>query len=126
MSLFALDSDIISLLKKGDAVVASRISSHPSSEIAVPVIVVEEALSGWYSMIRKAKTPRQLALRYDELANAVSFLSGIRVLPFSEAAIARFHDLLKAKFNVRANDLRIAAIALEHNATVLPETFVTS
>jgi tRNA(fMet)-specific endonuclease VapC len=119
VSLFVLDSDIVSLLEKGDVTVASRIASHPASEIAVPVIVVEEALSGWYTMIRKAKTPRQLALGYDELANAVSVLSGIRILPFSESAITRFHDLLKAKLNVRANDLRIAAIALEHQATVV-------
>ena len=119
MSLFVLDSDTVSLLEKGHATVLARIASHPASDISVPVIVVEEALSGWYSMIRKAKTPRQLALGYDELANTVSVLSGIRILRFSETAIARFHDLLKAKLNVRANDLRIAAIALEHNATIV-------
>lgn len=116
MSLFALDSDTVSLLEKGHPTV---IASHPPSDISVPVIVVEEALSGWYTMIRKAKTPRRLALGYDELASAVAVLSGIRILRYSEAAIAKFNDLLKAKLNVRANDLRIAAIALEHNATVV-------
>lgn len=119
MSLFALDSDTVSLLEKGHPTVLARIASHSPSDISVPVIVVEEALRGWYSMIRKAKTPRQLAIGYDELASAVSVLSGIRILRYSEAAIARFHDLLKKKLNVRANDLRIAAIALEHNATVV-------
>jgi tRNA(fMet)-specific endonuclease VapC len=119
MSLFALDSDTVSLLEKGHATVLARIASHPASEISVPVIVVEEALSGWYTMIRQAKTPRQLAIGYDELADAVSVLSGIRILRFSEAAIARFQVLSKSKLNVRANDLRIAAIALEHNATVV-------
>lgn len=119
MSLFVLDSDILSLLDQGHSTVLARVASHPVSEIAVPVIVVEEALSGWYSLIRKAKTPRQLALGYDELANAVSVLSGIQILRYTESAIARFKQLSKTKLHVRANDLRIAAIALENNATVV-------
>jgi len=53
------------------------------------------------------------------LASIVSDLSGIRILRYTEAAIARFQGLLKAKLQVRANDLRIAAIALEHSATVV-------
>ena len=119
MSLFVLDSDTVSLLENGDPTVMARVASRPAAEISVAVIVVEEALSGWYSMIRKAKNPRQLAFAYDRLARKVSLLSGIRILGFSEAAIARFQDLSRAKLNIRANDLRIAAIALEHNATVV-------
>lgn len=119
MSLFALDSDTLSLLDRGHATVVAQVASRPSRELAIPVIVVEEALSGWYSMIRKAKTPQQLALGYDELASAVTVLSGIQILRFTEGAIARYQELSKAKLGVRANDLRIAAIALEHNATVI-------
>ncbi len=119
MSLFVLDSDTLSLFEHGHATVMARFASCPPAEVSVAVIVVEEALSGWYSMIRKAKNPRQLASGYDRLARSVSFLSGIQILRYSEAAIARFHDLLKARLRIRANDLRIAAIALEHNATVV-------
>jgi tRNA(fMet)-specific endonuclease VapC len=119
MSLFVLDSDTVSLLEHGHATVLARVASRPPAEISVAVIVVEEALSGWYSMIRKAKNPRQLAFAYDRLARKVSLLSGIQILRYSETAIARFQALLKAKLHVRANDLRIAAIALEHNATVV-------
>ncbi len=119
MSLFLLDSDTLSLYEKGHAAVLARFASHPPKDIAIPVIVVEEALSGWYSMIRKAKTPRQLALGYDELANAVTVLAGIPILRFSENAIYRFQGLSKARLNVGGNDLRIAAIALENNATVV-------
>jgi tRNA(fMet)-specific endonuclease VapC len=83
------------------------------------VIVIEETLSGWYTLIRRAKTPQQVAIGYDELANAVTFLSGIHILRFTEAAILRYQQLSKAKLHVRGDDLRIAAIALEHNATVV-------
>src|SRR4051812_2670141 len=103
MSLFVLDSDTVSLLEHGNAAVLSRVTSHPEAEISVAVIVVEESLSGWYSMIRKAKPPRQVAFAYDRLARSVSLLAGIQILRYSEAAIARFHNLLKAKLRVRAN-----------------------
>ena len=119
MSLFALDSDTISLLEKGHASILSRIAQISPRDISIPVIVVEEALSGWYTMIRRAKTPRQMALGYEELANTVTTLSGIHILRYTEAAIHRYNGLAKAKLNVRANDLRIAAIALEHGATVV-------
>lgn len=119
MSLFVLDADTLSLLDNGDPVVLARVASHPPAELSVAVIVVEESLSGWYSMIRKAKNPRQIAFGYDRLARSVSLLSGMQILRYTEAAIARFHGLSKSKFHIRANDLRIAAIALEHNATVV-------
>jgi len=61
MSLFVLNSDTLSLLEDGDPIVSARVASRPAEEISVAVIVVEEAISAWYSMIRKAKNPRQLA-----------------------------------------------------------------
>lgn len=119
MSLFALDSDTISLLREGNTVVSARIAGQSASNVSVPVIVIEEVLSGWYTLIRQAKTPRQMAFGYDQLANAVTLLSGIQILRFTESAIHRYQQLSKAKLNVRGDDLRIAAIALEHNATVV-------
>src|SRR5436853_1590472 len=109
MSLFVLDSDTLSLLEHGHEEVSARARSHSAGEIAIAVITVDEALRGWFSMVRKAKNPRQLALAYDRLARSVSFLSKIRILTFSETAIASFGQLLKAKLQVGANDLRIAA-----------------
>jgi len=119
MSLFVLDSDTLSLLENGHPHVAARVANCHVGEIAIAVITVDEALRGWFSMVRKAKKPRQLALAYDRLARSVSFLAKIRILSFGETAIATFEQLKKAKLLVGANDLRIAAIALEHQATVV-------
>ena len=46
-------------------------------------------------------------------------LSGLPIVTFSEAAIARYNALLAMKLNVGKMDLRIAAIALEEGATVV-------
>jgi tRNA(fMet)-specific endonuclease VapC len=119
MSLFVLDSDILCLFQEGDSQVKAQVARCGLGEVAVSVITVDEQLRGWFSLVRRAKKPSQIAFAYDHLARNVSDLSQARILSYSEAAIARFESLLKAKLGVRANDLRIAAIALEHEATVV-------
>src|SRR4051794_21545494 len=105
MNLFVLDSDTLSLLEHGHEAVSARAASHSAGEIAIAVITVDEVLRGWFSMVRKAKNSRQLALAYDRLARSVSFLFRTRILTFSETAIATFSQLVKAKLHVGANDL---------------------
>ena len=41
------------------------------------------------------------------------------ILPMTVPAIARFESLVKAKLNVKRNDLRIAATALEIGGTIV-------
>ena len=43
----------------------------------------------------------------------------MKVLPFNASAAIQFDALKKAKINIGAQDLKIAAIALANNATVL-------
>ena len=91
----------------------------PADQLAVSVITVEEQLTGWYTKLRRAKKRDQLARAYDRLANAVSFLSGLQILPFPEPTIERYEDLRATHRRIGKNDLRIAAIVLEHAATLV-------
>ncbi len=43
----------------------------------------------------------------------------MQVLSFTEQAIGRFEALRRMKLGVKANDLRIAAIAIENSAIVV-------
>ena len=43
----------------------------------------------------------------------------VQILTFTEPAILRYEQLKSLKLKVGGNDLRIAAIALEHIATVV-------
>jgi tRNA(fMet)-specific endonuclease VapC len=119
MSLFVLDSDTLSLLQDGHALIAAKVAEHRPDEIATTVITVDEELRGWFTLVRKAKTAPKIASAYDRLARSVSFLSRTRILSFPETAIAEFHRLKKAKLRIGANDLRIAAIAMQLDATVV-------
>ena len=63
MSLFVLDTDMLTLLEEGQPVVAKKIASVPPSELAVTVATVEEKLTGWYTLIRRAKKPAHSSMR---------------------------------------------------------------
>ncbi|HEX5270282.1 MAG TPA: type II toxin-antitoxin system VapC family toxin [Gemmataceae bacterium] len=119
MSLFVLDTDVTSLYWEGHALVRQRVDACPPDDLAITVITVEEQLTGWYTLTRQARRPEDVARAYARLAEAVGFLGGFRILPYTEHAIARVDGLKAMRLNVRVMDLRIAAIALENGATVV-------
>lgn len=115
MSLYILDTDILTLLQDGDPTVRHHVASQPKQDIGITIISVEEHLTGWYSRIRRANKPVLLAQAYERLTRNVCYLANLpTILSFTEPAILRFEQLKSLKLNVPGNDLRIAAITLEH------------
>ena len=119
MSLYVLDTDIMTLYQHGHLLVARHVLAHRADELALAVISVEEELTGWYTKLRQVKKRDELARIYQRFSEAVPFFARFRILSFTEPAIVRYENLRKAHSNVGKNDLRIAAIALEHGATVV-------
>jgi tRNA(fMet)-specific endonuclease VapC len=119
MSLFVLDTDILTLYQEGHTLVCQRVDSHPAAELAITVMTVEEQLSGWYTLLRQTKQPKELARTYQRLGTTVQFLARWPILLFPEPAIARYEQLLRMKLNVAKMDLRIAAITLEHGGVLV-------
>ena len=56
MSLYVLDTDILSLLQLNNPHVAKRVLSHSPDELAVTIISVEEQVRGWFTVVRRAKS----------------------------------------------------------------------
>jgi tRNA(fMet)-specific endonuclease VapC len=80
---------------------------------------VEEQLSGWYTLLRRAKTAEHVARAYQRLADSVQLLGRFCVLSFTPPSIVRFERLKQQKLGVKHMDLRIAAIVLEHAGTLV-------
>jgi tRNA(fMet)-specific endonuclease VapC len=121
MSLLVLDTDTLVLFQEGHDAVCRRVLSHPMEELAISVITVEEQLSGWYTLLRRAKSTELLARAYQRLVDAVEVLSRFRILSFTVSAINRFEQLKRQKLGVKYMDLRIAAITLEHSGTLVSQ-----
>ncbi len=119
MSLFVLDTDIATLYQAGHETVCRRVLETPEADLAISIISVEEQLSGWYALLRKAKTPSELAAVYASMTRSVSSLSRLTILSFTEPAIDRYVALRAMKLNLGKMDLRIAAIVLEQGAILV-------
>src|SRR5438309_1456684 len=101
MSPYVLDTDMLTLYRHGHASVCQRVVSHSPADLAITVMSVEEELSGWYRLLRRARQPPQLERIYQKLAESIPFLAEWQILSFPQAAIARYDSLLGLKLNVR-------------------------
>jgi len=119
MSLSVLDTDTISLLQRGDPSVVEQVGSRPPAEVATTIITIEEQLSGWYTLLRRAKTALDLVPIYERMSRTVRFLRRLPILSFTEASAEVYEQLRKDHPRIGRMDLRIAAIAISHNAVLI-------
>ena len=121
MNLYCLDTDHMSLLRRGGAnalPLEMRLSAVPDEQIVTCIVVYEEQMRGWMAEIARMQTGTQAVLPYDSLAVTLTIYCAMNVLPFDARAAARF-DVLKRQVRIGPMDLKIAAIALANDATVL-------
>ena len=119
MTLFLLDTDHLTLYEFGHPQVLKNVVLHVMDTITISVITIEEQLEGWQSALRQAKDDAKREQIYRRMAQTVESLSGWPVLPYTIPAMQRRTTLLRMRLNVGSNDLKIAAIAMEDQATVV-------
>lgn len=119
MSLWVLDTDMLTLWLRGQEAVAARVATTPPQQLAVTIITMEEILGGWYTQIRQARNDQQLARAYQALQQAIEFTRSIQILPFDLPGIRRYRQLRAHHRRIGTNDLRIAAIVLEHHGILV-------
>ena len=64
MSLFVLDTDILTLYYCGDPIVVRSVDARPATDLAISVMTVDEQLTGWYTLTRQARRPEEIARAY--------------------------------------------------------------
>jgi tRNA(fMet)-specific endonuclease VapC len=119
MSLWVLDTDLLTLWLRGQETIAARVATTPPQQLAVTIITIEEVLGGWYTQVRRARDDQQLARAYEALQQTVEFTRGIQLLPFDLPGIRRYRQLRTHHRRIGTNDLRIAAIVLEQQGILV-------
>jgi len=109
----------ISLLQRGHPVVAANVGNYDPDQVATTIISVEKQLSGWYALLRRAKTAKELVPVYQRMSETVRFFGRLPLLTFTEVAASVYERLRKQKSRTGRMDLRIAAIALAHRAAIV-------
>jgi tRNA(fMet)-specific endonuclease VapC len=118
----AFDTDILSDVFTRNPSVVNRLAQVPVTEHCVPTVVVEEILRGRLHSIRSAQAApqsRKLELAYREFDKSLLDLKRFQILAYTTVAHTLFVAWRAAKLRVGTQDLRIAAIALAHDATLV-------
>lgn len=119
MTLCILDSDHLSLYQRGHKPLGQRLLKVPPDQIAITVISAEELIRGRLAQIRKATKPQERVYAYYWFTRTLDFLHDFTVLGYDIQAENQFQSLLAQKIRVGTQDLKIAAIALSQEATLV-------
>lgn len=120
--MYLLDTDHISLIARAGAEgrrILERLSGAEQDLIAVSIISYEEQVRGWLSEIAAARTVDRQKPKYIELTRMLTYYCATPILPFDDTAVSEYQRLWLMRLRVGTMDLKIAAIALANDATLL-------
>ncbi len=118
-----LDTDHLTVIQRQSPptffTLSARLARVPPGEVCTTIVNVEEQMRGWLAMIRRSKKAQQEIAGYRQLHDLFAFFAEIPVLDFDEAAAERLAQLRRSHSRLGSMDLKIAAIALSQQATLL-------
>ncbi len=121
--MVVLDTDHMTFFERSTGDEALRLRARllqvPLEERATTIISFEEQSRGWLAQVSRARTALQQISAYAKLARHLEVYASIRVLRFTEAAAIEYQRHSKLRLHLGTMDLRIAAIVIAHNATLL-------
>ncbi|MDM8516792.1 type II toxin-antitoxin system VapC family toxin [Desulfobacterales bacterium HSG16] len=117
--MFILDTDHISLFQRNHPAVVAKILKTSADKLATTIITAEEQLRGRLNRVRKARNDEEIVRAYNNLSATLLYFNSITVIVFDEKPQAIFRKLRKQKIRVGTQDLRIAAIGLANDATIV-------
>lgn len=121
--MVVLDTDHLSVLEWEDSATArrllTRLSQISPDEAATTIINFEEQMRGWLAYLARARTLAQQVEAYRRLKRQLDNYRTIPVLEFDARAAAEFQRLRKSLRGSGTMDLKIAAIVIANDATIL-------
>lgn len=121
--MILLDTNHLSALKYREHPRAQRLvkrlREHSDKDVAITIIAYEEQHRGWLSVIARHSDPVKQVGAYRELGALARFMSQWAIMDFDEEAARQFVWLRNLRPRVGTMDLKMAAIALRHDALLL-------
>ncbi|HEY7157655.1 MAG TPA: type II toxin-antitoxin system VapC family toxin [Gemmataceae bacterium] len=121
--MILLDSDHLTILASPGSEVYGRLTRRMAASsdplITATIVSAEEQLRGWLAEINRLRTPHEQIRAYEGLRKWLVFLRPFSFIPFDERAADEFLRLRGMKMRIGTMDLKIASIALVHNALLL-------
>jgi tRNA(fMet)-specific endonuclease VapC len=122
MPRYILDTDHISLLLGGHQPTRDRIFQS-LGDCQITVISVQEVFNGWTGRLGRINSNNERIAVYERLYVTTQLFQRITIVNYDEVADQVYQQIIQENSNLAKrrveNDIRIAAIALAHNAIVL-------
>jgi tRNA(fMet)-specific endonuclease VapC len=126
--MIILDTDIFTLLQreesKAKATLQARLSRVDPAEIMTTVITYEEQTRGWLDYKARAKPGIEEVNAYAKLKKHLEGYRTITLLDFGVGAASELQRPRRMRIRIGTMDLKIAAITLVHDATLLSRNLV--
>lgn len=117
-----LDTDVLTLVLRGIPVYLALLGDIPADEVRLPIVAIEEVFRGRLDAIRKAQQLTRadaLPLAYNNFEADFILLGRYVTIAYTPAAHTIFLAWRTAKVRIGTQDLRIAAICVAHDATLV-------
>ena len=120
--MYIFDTDHLSFIQRngqeGKQILA-KLATIKEPTVVVTVITYEEQVRGRLNFLSKAKTLNEQIFAYQGLQQLALDYQSIIIIPFDRAAALEHQRLRKVYPRLGNMDLKIAAISLINNATLL-------
>lgn len=120
--MYIFDTDHLSFVQRngqeGKQILA-KLATIKEREVAVTIVTYEEQVRGRLNFLSKAKSLDEQILAYQGLQQLTLDYQSIRIIPFDRAAALEHQRLRKAYPRLGNMDLKIAAITIINNSTLL-------
>jgi tRNA(fMet)-specific endonuclease VapC len=121
--MVVLDTDHMSVLERSDqsdsVSLRARLAHVRPEEVVTTIISYEEQMRGWMAYLARGRSVAHQVEAYRRLLQHLNNYRRIPVLAFDEAAAVVFQQLRRACPRIGTMDLKIAAIVLSRDATLL-------
>jgi tRNA(fMet)-specific endonuclease VapC len=122
--MLILDTDLLSVVQRREGALYDRLDARLEEAsvtelIGVTIVSFEEQTRGWLAYIAKARSSALQIEAYARLHGLLRDFSIRHVLDYDEAAVQQYDQLARARIRIGTMDLKIAAIALANQATLL-------
>jgi tRNA(fMet)-specific endonuclease VapC len=96
-----------------------RVLATAATAVGISAVSVEEAVRGRLAVLARPLTGPQRVRAYAQLTDTVELISNLPLVPFDALSENQFQKLRALRLRIGASDIKIGAVALAHNLTLL-------
>ncbi len=117
-----LDTDVLTIIQRRRGIEYSRLVrrlNQVDDDVAVTIVSFEEQMRGWLTYIARVRNEAHEIEGYARLKALLEDFQTRPVLYYDAKATVEFREFVSQRVRIGTMDLKIAAIALSHNALLV-------